>query len=80
MKHIQCTVVPAITKCRDIVVVSCSILLCSDVDSRELRQLVASMIVSQPDRYTTAVLGRPCQDYVDWIMRDESWGGETRHI
>ncbi len=52
-----------------------SILLCQNTSSTELRELAAGVITSQPDIYSSAVLGRPCQEYVAWILKDDSWGG-----
>lgn len=53
-----------------------SILIDSDISTNDLRQLVAGVITSQPEQYTAAILGKPNQDYVEWILKDESWGGE----
>jgi ubiquitin thioesterase OTU1 len=41
-----------------------------------LRQLVGASILSQPEEYTEAVLGKPPQEYVTWLARRESWGGK----
>ena len=53
-----------------------SILIDSDISANDLRQLVAGVITSQPEQYTAAILGKPNQDYVEWILKDESWGGK----
>jgi ubiquitin thioesterase OTU1 len=54
---------------------SISIIIGESVGWKDMRGLVASAITSQPEKYTNAVLGRPCSEYVEWIMKDESWGG-----
>ena len=46
------------------------------MSSNEMRQLAASIITSEPHKYSDAVLGRPRDEYVQWILKDESWGGE----
>ncbi len=43
--------------------------------SREMRELVAQAVRSQPDEYSEAVLGRPNADYCRWIRAEDSWGG-----
>ena len=45
-----------------------------------MRELVAGVIISQPDKYTPAVLGKSQEDYIQWIMKDDSWGGSTNSI
>ncbi|KAF9953915.1 hypothetical protein BGZ72_005073 [Mortierella alpina] len=42
---------------------------------RALRLLVAQAIQANPDAYPDVVLGRPRQEYCEWIMRENSWGG-----
>ena len=42
----------------------------------ELRELAAGLILSNPHKYTSALLGRSNTEYVEWLLRDESWGGE----
>lgn len=39
------------------------------------RSVVAETILSKPDDYSEAILGRPANDYAKWIQRSESWGG-----
>ena len=53
-----------------------SILTSGNMSSNEMRQLAASSITSEPHKYSDAVLGRPRDEYVQWILKDESWGGE----
>ena len=48
----------------------------ASVTVQELRELVAGIILSDPDKYSTAMLGRSNEQYAEWIMKDESWGGE----
>ncbi|CAI8053835.1 Ubiquitin thioesterase OTU1 [Geodia barretti] len=55
---------------------SISYLITNDTDSpSELRQLAAGIILSNPHRYSSVVLGKERQEYVEWLLRDESWGG-----
>lgn len=42
---------------------------------QEMRQLVASVIRSQPEAYDEAVLERSNSKYCEWIVKDTSWGG-----
>jgi len=41
----------------------------------ELRQVVAQFILSDPDTYNEATLGKNVNDYVNWILKPTSWGG-----
>ncbi|KAK9476134.1 hypothetical protein V1514DRAFT_337825 [Lipomyces japonicus] len=41
----------------------------------ELRSLVASYIHDNPEEYPDVVLGRPRQEYCQWITKSNSWGG-----
>lgn len=43
--------------------------------SSELRELVGGIILSDPVKYNDVFLGRPNMEYVDWIMKKDSWGG-----
>ena len=53
-----------------------SILLGDSSESTgELRELAAGLILSNPHKYTSALLGRSNTEYVEWLLRDESWGG-----
>ena len=47
----------------------------SSATVQELRELVAGIILSDPDRFSTVMLGRSNEEYAEWIMKDESWGG-----
>lgn len=40
-----------------------------------LREIVVSYIEKDPELYSELVLGRPRQDYCDWIRKKDSWGG-----
>ncbi len=54
---------------------ACSILLCNESSSSELRDLIAGVITSQPEVYSSAILEREPADYVTWIQQADSWGG-----
>jgi ubiquitin thioesterase OTU1 len=41
-----------------------------------MRELIAAVVLSDPDTYTEAFLGKPPQEYMHWIMNSEKWGGE----
>lgn len=43
--------------------------------SFELRQLVGGIILSDATKYNAVFLGRPNEEYVEWIMKEDSWGG-----
>ena len=52
-------------------------LLCDSGDSsEELRGLAATLILSNSDKYSSVILGQSNQEYVKWLKRKESWGGE----
>lgn len=40
-----------------------------------LRKVVADEIRANPDRYSEIVLGRPTEEYCQWILKKDSWGG-----
>ncbi|KAI9138151.1 hypothetical protein BKA69DRAFT_1093601 [Paraphysoderma sedebokerense] len=42
---------------------------------QSLREVVASTILSDPIKYNEAILGRPVDEYANWIMKSNSWGG-----
>ncbi|GAM89343.1 hypothetical protein ANO11243_073800 [Dothideomycetidae sp. 11243] len=53
-----------------------SALLSAEIDGMtELRSTVAQRIQADPDTFSAAVLGKPPDDYCEWIQRPESWGG-----
>lgn len=41
----------------------------------EMRQLAASLILSNPIEYGEVVLGREPSAYVQWLLKPNSWGG-----
>ncbi|WPK23755.1 hypothetical protein PUMCH_001001 [Australozyma saopauloensis] len=41
----------------------------------DLRRVVAETILSSPETYNEAILGRPVGEYCKWIQKPESWGG-----
>jgi hypothetical protein len=43
--------------------------------SGDLRQLIASVVMSDPETYSEATLSKPCDEYCKWIMDPSSWGG-----
>ena len=56
-----------------------SILLCNNTESsKELRELAAGIIISNPDKYSTAMLGKSSEEYTKWLLREQSWGGMCR--
>ena len=66
-----------ITLCVLLIIITWFSLLVTNasVTVQELRELVAGIIMSDPDKYSTAMLGRSNEQYTEWIMKDESWGG-----
>lgn len=40
-----------------------------------LREIVVDTILSRPDVYNEAILGRKVHDYCNWISKKDSWGG-----
>jgi len=46
-----------------------------DPAATNLRQVIAGTVASDPERYNEAMLGRTNSDYVEWIMKPDSWGG-----
>lgn len=43
--------------------------------AKELRQVIAAAVMSDPSTYTEAILGKPNQEYVEWISKPDKWGG-----
>lgn len=41
----------------------------------ELREIVASIILSNPDKYTDIYLGKEVDSYIEDIMNPDQWGG-----
>ncbi|KAK6176446.1 hypothetical protein SNE40_014732 [Patella caerulea] len=49
---------------------------CVDLScSKQLRELIAGVVMSDSVTYCEAMLGKSNSDYCKWIMNDESWGG-----
>nr|XP_027235322.1 ubiquitin thioesterase OTU1-like [Penaeus vannamei] len=49
-----------------------------EIDTKELhamRQVAATVIQSQPDVYSEALLEKSNSDYCKWILKETSWGG-----
>ncbi|KAJ5885303.1 Ovarian tumor otubain [Penicillium taxi] len=47
-----------------------------DMDTMvELRSIVAEVIQSNPEEYSTAILGKRPDEYCRWIQNEDSWGG-----
>ena len=40
-----------------------------------MRELIAGMVMSDPETYNAVFLGKSNSGYCKWIMRDDSWGG-----
>lgn len=40
-----------------------------------LRQKCAEVVLANPQKFTSAILGRRTEDYANWIMLPTSWGG-----
>ena len=43
--------------------------------AKVLRELVASIVLSKPDKYDAGILGKPPAEYVQWILDLKRWGG-----
>jgi ubiquitin thioesterase OTU1 len=41
----------------------------------ELREVIAAAVMSDPTTYTEAILGKPNEEYVQWISKPDKWGG-----
>ena len=42
----------------------------------EVRELAVAIILSNPGKYNSALLGKTNEEYVQWLRKKESWGGE----
>ena len=40
-----------------------------------MREIIATTVSSNPEDYSEAMLGKPNQEYCEWIMKPNSWGG-----
>ncbi|CCH42449.1 putative ubiquitin thioesterase [Wickerhamomyces ciferrii] len=43
--------------------------------SINLREIIQQYILSNPETYNDAILGKPIQEYIKWILKPTSWGG-----
>lgn len=43
--------------------------------SKQMRELIAGVVLSDPETYSEAFLGKTNENYCNWIMNSESWGG-----
>jgi ubiquitin thioesterase OTU1 len=43
--------------------------------AQELREVVASFVLSQPETFNAGILGKPPSEYVPWILDLKRWGG-----
>ena len=43
--------------------------------AESMREVIAGVVMSQPNIYNDAFLGKSNADYCDWILKDDSWGG-----
>ena len=41
----------------------------------QMRELIASIVMSDPVTYDSAILEKSSKDYCAWIMKKDSWGG-----
>ncbi|KAG9153807.1 hypothetical protein Leryth_005922 [Lithospermum erythrorhizon] len=41
----------------------------------ELREVIAATVVSDPEKYSEAILGKANEEYCAWILNPEKWGG-----
>ena len=39
------------------------------------RQVIAETVAADPDTFTEGFLGRPNQEYCQWIQKSDMWGG-----
>jgi ubiquitin thioesterase OTU1 len=42
--------------------------------------VIAATVVSDPETYNEAFLGKPNEEYSQWILDPEKWGGEIIKI
>lgn len=41
----------------------------------ELRQVIAATVASDPTKFSEVFLGKPNQEYCEWILNPDKWGG-----
>lgn len=40
-----------------------------------LREIIAQYVANDKESFNEAILGKPNEDYCNWIRKSESWGG-----
>jgi hypothetical protein len=45
--------------------------------AKELRKVVHDAVLSDPDTFSEAALGKPPKEYAEWVLRPNSWGGQV---
>ena len=40
-----------------------------------LRKIIAATVMSNPDEFSEAVLEKPREEYCEWILNPQKWGG-----
>ena len=48
----------------------------SDTLSIQYRKVIADEVTKNTTKYTPEVLGKPTEEYAEWIMNSDKWGGE----
>ncbi|CAL6274074.1 unnamed protein product [Bathycoccus prasinos] len=43
----------------------------------ELRKVVHDAVLSDPDTFSEAALGKPPKEYAEWVLQPNSWGGQV---
>ena len=43
-------------------------------------QVIAATVISDPEKYNEAFLGKPNEEYSQWILDPEKWGGKDAKI
>jgi OTU-like cysteine protease len=41
-----------------------------------MRQIIKDAVLAAPDVFSEAILGQPPQQYCEWILKSDKWGGE----
>ena len=42
--------------------------------------MIAATVISDPEKYNEAFLGKPNEEYGQWILDPEKWGGNDAKI
>ena len=45
--------------------------------AKELRKVVHDAVLSDPDTFSEAALGKPPKEYAEWVLQPNSWGGQV---